>query len=133
MATFGERLKEVREENKLPQTVLAEKLGISNVTISRWESDSQMPDRKMLLRLAEFFDVDYFWLLGVEEERKCPYTDEEWAEIAEAEENEILQRMVERIKDLSPEMQRMVKMTVNNAHQIDKERGRLASQYVEEE
>lgn len=133
MSTFGERLRELREEKELSQKVLAEKLGVSNVTLNRWENNNQMPDGKMQLYLAKFFNVSSYWLLVGDDDARSYPSDEETARFYEAEENELLQRMVERIKDLSPEMQRMVKMTVNNAYQIDKERGRLISQNVEEE
>ncbi len=133
MATFGERLRELREEKELSQTLLAEKLGVSNVTINRWEHNNQMPDGEMLDFLANFFDVNYYYITGVDEDRRPNLSDEEAAKIVEAEENEILLHMVELIKDLSPEMQKMVKMTVANAYQIDKERGRLCSQEKRED
>lgn len=37
MATFQERLKELRKAHKLKQAELAEKLGVSMFTVSVWE------------------------------------------------------------------------------------------------
>ena len=45
---IGSFLKELRKERSLTQESLAEKLNVSNRTISRWETGSNMPDIGML-------------------------------------------------------------------------------------
>ena len=54
---IGSFLKELRKEKNLTQENLAEKLNVSNRTISRWETGSNMPDIGMLVEIAEFYDV----------------------------------------------------------------------------
>ena len=54
---IGSFLKELRKEKDLTQETLAERLGVSNRTISRWETGSNMPDIGMLVELAEFYSV----------------------------------------------------------------------------
>ena len=54
---IGSFLKELRKERNLTQESLAEKLNVSNRTISRWETGSNMPDIGMLVEIAEFYDV----------------------------------------------------------------------------
>ena len=54
---IGSFLKELRKERSLTQESLAEKLNVSNRTISRWETGSNMPDIGMLVEIAEFYDV----------------------------------------------------------------------------
>ena len=54
---IGALLKTLRKEKGLTQEGLAEKLGVSNRTVSRWETGSNMPDIGMLVELADFFEV----------------------------------------------------------------------------
>lgn len=55
---IGEFLKKLRSEKELTQEQLAEKLGVSNRTVSRWETGNNLPDIGMLILLAEFYDID---------------------------------------------------------------------------
>ena len=54
----GDFLKELRKEQSLTQEQVAEKLGVSSRTISRWETGTYMPDISMLVDIAEMYDVD---------------------------------------------------------------------------
>lgn len=48
----GMGLRKMREKLGLTQTALAEKLGVSQVTISRWETDAMVIRHPKILRLA---------------------------------------------------------------------------------
>ena len=54
---IGSFLKELRKEKGLTQENLAEQLNVSNRTISRWETGSNMPDIGMLIEIADFYEV----------------------------------------------------------------------------
>ncbi len=54
---IGKFLAELRRERELTQEQLAEKLGTSNKTISRWENGNYMPPVEMLCELSEFYGV----------------------------------------------------------------------------
>ena len=54
---IGRFLKELRTEKELTQESLAEKLSVSNKTISRWETGNNMPDIGMLVEIADFYEV----------------------------------------------------------------------------
>ena len=54
---IGTFLKTLRKEKNMTQEQLAEHLGVSNRTVSRWETGSNMPDISLLTEIAEFFDV----------------------------------------------------------------------------
>lgn len=54
---IGSFLRELRKEKILTQEALAEQLGVSNRTISRWETGSNMPDIGMLVEIADYYDV----------------------------------------------------------------------------
>ncbi|HHX76728.1 MAG TPA: helix-turn-helix transcriptional regulator [Firmicutes bacterium] len=65
MATFGERLRHLREEKNLKQTELAKLLNLeSSSTISQYENINRIPDAYILQRLAEIFDCSVDYLLG---------------------------------------------------------------------
>lgn len=65
---FGSFLKELRKENGLTQEELAEKLGVTNRSVSRWETGTNIPDIDILIYLSELYCVDLKELL--EGERK---------------------------------------------------------------
>lgn len=54
---IGKFLAELRHEKELTQEQLAERLGTSNKTISRWENGNYMPPVEMLLELSNFYGV----------------------------------------------------------------------------
>ena len=54
---IGIFLKELRKEKKLTQEQLAEQLGVSNKTISKWENGKCMPDYSLIQKLCEALDV----------------------------------------------------------------------------
>ncbi len=55
---IGIFLKSLRIEKNLTQEQLAEKFNVSNRTISRWETGSNMPDLSILTEISDFYDVD---------------------------------------------------------------------------
>ena len=55
---IGLFLKELRKEKQLTQEQLAERFGVTNRSVSRWETGSNMPDLSILVELADFYDVD---------------------------------------------------------------------------
>ncbi|MDE6728338.1 MAG: helix-turn-helix domain-containing protein [Oscillospiraceae bacterium] len=54
---IGKFLAELRRERELTQEQLAQRLGTSNKTISRWENGNYMPPVEMFIELSEFYGV----------------------------------------------------------------------------
>lgn len=54
---FGDRLKEIRKQNKLGQIELAKKLNVANGTISMWENNLRTPDLETIKKIANLFNV----------------------------------------------------------------------------
>lgn len=52
--TFGEKVKQVREELKLSQEEMAKALGVSFATINRWENGHNHPTYEALQRFEKF-------------------------------------------------------------------------------
>ena len=61
-----ENIKFYRKSLKLTQKELGEKLGVVRTTICEYESGRNEPDVKMLIRLADIFDVTLDELIGRE-------------------------------------------------------------------
>lgn len=61
---FAENLKNAMQEAGINQRQLAEKLGTTQQTISRWLSQRHEPDFETLLKICEFFDESPNSLLG---------------------------------------------------------------------
>ena len=78
---IGTFLKLLRKEKNLTQEQLAEQLGVSNRTVSRWENGNNMPDISLLSEIAEFYDVSIPELICGE--RKSENMREEAKEVAE--------------------------------------------------
>ena len=51
-------IKSLRLEKGLTQEQLAEVLGVTNRSVSRWENGNNLPDLSVLLELAKYFEVD---------------------------------------------------------------------------
>ncbi|MBO0600987.1 helix-turn-helix transcriptional regulator [Sporosarcina sp. E16_3] len=60
---FSDRLKRLRERNKVTMVELAEAIGMSQATISEWEKGHKFPRSGALQQLANYFDVsmEYFF------------------------------------------------------------------------
>ena len=63
---FGERIAAYRKAQWLTQEALAQKLGVTNQAVSKWESDQCCPDIMLLPALADVFGVTIDALFGRE-------------------------------------------------------------------
>lgn len=55
--TFGEKLQYLRKEQNWTQEQLAEQIGISRQSLSKWELDAATPDTEHVVRLSRLFGV----------------------------------------------------------------------------
>lgn len=68
MKTFGEKLRELRNEKGMTQKELAEKLLVRNTTVSAWEKDIAEPPYETLRQIVMLFQMSADYFLGLEEE-----------------------------------------------------------------
>lgn len=61
---FSTNLKHIREQKGLSQNKLAEKIGVNQTTIARWEDDNRVPTIDNAIDVAEALDVSLPDLLG---------------------------------------------------------------------
>lgn len=68
--TLGDNLRRLRKEHDLTQEQLADKLGVTYQSVSRWENGSTYPDLELIPSIAEMFSVTIDSLLGIPEAEK---------------------------------------------------------------
>ena len=81
--TIAQRIKSLRQENKMTQVELSLQLQKSDSTIRMWELDKSQPDIETLLLLANIFDVSVDYLLGKTEIKKTPAVQQRTASESE--------------------------------------------------
>lgn len=57
MKTIGQKIKELRRSKGLSQKDLADKLDVTSQAVSKWETDSSLPEMTMLPDIASIFGV----------------------------------------------------------------------------
>ena len=73
---LGENIRENRRRMGLTQEQLADRLGVSFHSVSRWENGTTYPDMEKLPEIARLFDTTTDALLGfVEKEEKIPIAE----------------------------------------------------------
>ena len=55
--TVGEKIARLRSEAEISQEALAERLGVSRQSVSKWETDQAMPQLDKALLLCDFFHI----------------------------------------------------------------------------
>lgn len=81
MNNIGQRIKELRKKNDLTQEKLADFLGVTYQSVSKWECGTTMPDLAMIVPLARLLHVSADELLGMkpaEQDERKAYFDSEY-------------------------------------------------------
>ena len=55
--TLGEKISELRATNKMSQGDLAEKLNVSRQSISKWETNTSVPELDKLIQVCDLFGI----------------------------------------------------------------------------
>lgn len=79
---IGIRIKSLRKENNLLQKDLADKLSLSQQSISLYEAKKREPDYETLKIIAKFFNVSTDYILGISN-IKNPYKEKDFDEVDE--------------------------------------------------
>ena len=61
--TFCEKLADLRRRSGMSQEQLADRLGVTRQSVSKWESGTAMPELVKLISLSELFDVSVDYLV----------------------------------------------------------------------
>lgn len=60
--SLGERIADLRKEQGISQSQLADSLSVSRQAVSKWESDKSSPDTMKLIQLAEVLNTEVEFL-----------------------------------------------------------------------
>lgn len=124
MATFEERLRQLRKEKGLSQAELAAKLHVINTTVSIWERGVRKPEMGTMGRICEFFDVSLAYLLGTIDERQSPTDPEDRRAYRESAHDQQVNNMI-IYSELSDESKATVEGVIRALYKADKTRGML--------
>lgn len=78
--TFGERIASHRKKLELTQDALAQKLGVTNQAVSKWESDQTCPDIQLLPLLTDLFGITLDELFGRARTAQTVEADVPWTD-----------------------------------------------------
>jgi transcriptional regulator with XRE-family HTH domain len=103
---IGRRIAELREDRRLTQPVVADRVGVSLRAYQKWEAGTSAPAWRNLEQLAEVFQVSADYLLGAAQDRRQDAQDQLdriEAEVAatRAELGEVLTRLTEMQRSLA--------------------------------
>jgi len=88
---IGQRIKQLRKKNDFTQEKLADLLGVTYQSVSKWECGTTMPDIAMIAPLARLLQVSADELLGiksVEQDERKAYFDSEFVEFWKKDDHE---------------------------------------------
>ena len=93
---FGSIISSLRKEMNLTQKDLADKLGISDKAVSRWETGKSYPTLEMIYQISKFFNV--------------PFNDLMTARVSDNDENDIVAGIVKEFNKMSKKTTRILKV-----------------------
>lgn len=93
--SFGQVIKKLRRNADMTQDQLAEMLSISPQAVSRWETDTAMPDISLLRPLSNIFGVTADVLLEIDVSRVNESTESYKQRITESYKNHKYQEMLD--------------------------------------
>ena len=64
-----------RKENKLTQQEFADKIGVSLMSVVRWENGSRVPNMLIMSKIAEALNTTVGYLMGIEESAPVQTTE----------------------------------------------------------
>lgn len=79
--TFGSMVAALRKEKGMTQLELAEKMGVTDKAVSKWERDLSFPDVNSIPRLAEIFNVTVEELIQAKTKTKEEATENKISKI----------------------------------------------------
>ena len=86
-------LKNLRKDAGLTQKELADKVGVTNSTISFYEQEERSTSVDMIIRLSKIFNVSVDYLLGIDQKRNINLSG------LKEEDIQLIQCMVEHLKN----------------------------------
>ena len=67
---IGQKIRDLRKQKRMSQTELAKSAGVSQTTVTAWETGKAEPSSSAVAKLADIFNVTTDYLLGKPEMKK---------------------------------------------------------------
>ena len=112
MATFAERLKELRKEKQLTVEQLANNIGSAKSTISRYENGRE-PKGDIIRLLTDYFDVSIDYLMGVSDIRTPIVKNDNKEHKLSQEVETIAAHLESKDKEITPKKMKLLKSYID--------------------
>ena len=96
---IGKFIAAMRKKQELSQKQLAQRLGVTDKTISKWETGNRMPDASVLLKLSMELKIDVNELLAGEEFLSEEFSSEEYVTKSESNLVKLVDELNENAKE----------------------------------
>ncbi|MCI5587944.1 MAG: helix-turn-helix domain-containing protein [Lachnospiraceae bacterium] len=100
---LAENIIRLRHDKKITQEQLADFVGVTKASVSKWETKQSMPDILLLPQLAAFFDVTIDELLGYEPQLSKEQMQKIYLELASAFAKDPFEEVIERVEKAEKE------------------------------
>jgi len=75
--SLGDRIRKARESAGMEQKHVAEEMGVSAGSVSKWEGNQRKPSIDTIRKLSRFTNVDILWLLGINDVGDVDHTGDD--------------------------------------------------------
>lgn len=95
MSDFVDRIDEKLKEKNLKRAALCDELGLSSTSLTDWKRRGTIPAGDVCLKIADFLQVSFSWLVAGEEDSTVILSDDKkellkmWGEISEHDREEL--------------------------------------------
>ena len=100
MSTIGERIREIRKEQKLTQVELGQVIGITGAGVGKIETDVSQPTEAAVRLICSRFAVNYIWLTEGTGSRYMPLDTDQLVEKYMAGESEFAKSIMKAFAKL---------------------------------
>lgn len=102
---IGQRIRDLRKQKRMSQTELAKSAGVSQTTVTAWETGKAEPSSSAVAKLADIFNVTTDYLLGRPDKQVAKKDDVELSD------DDVI--MTWRGKPLSDEDRELIRQIMN--------------------
>lgn len=107
---IGQRIRDLRKQKRMSQTELAKSAGVSQTTVTAWETGKAEPSSSAVAKLADIFNVTTDYLLGRPNKQETKKDDVELSD------DDVI--MTWRGKPLSDEDRELIRRIMNGKYEV---------------
>lgn len=96
---LSDNITRLRKEKKITQDALADFLGVTKASVSKWETGQCLPDILLLPKLATYFDVSIDELIGYESQMTPEQIQKTYSDLSAAFASEPFENVMQKVRD----------------------------------